>query len=304
MTLLAIVFALLIEQLRPLRVGWLNDGLDAWAEYLDRRFNAGERRHGIAAWLVGAALPSVLVLAVWLLAWQLAWLLALLLGIGVLYLTVGFRQFSHHFTDIHVALREGEVRQARQLLAAWTGLDTERLSSAEVARLAIERALLASYHHVFGPLFWFMVLGPAGAVLYRLAMHFDAAWRGRDAEDGRFGEFAHQAFAVIDWLPVRVTAASFAIVGDFEDAVYCWRTQAGQWPVEADGILLASGAGALGVRLGMPVGSGEAMLDRPELGTGDDADPDFMQSAIGLVWRTLVMALLLLALLGVASWVG
>lgn len=304
MTLLAIVFALLIEQLRPLRVEWLNDGLDAWAEHLDRRFNAGERRHGIAAWIVGAVVPSVLVLAVWLLAWRFDWLLALLLGVGVLYLTVGFRQFSHHFTGIHVALREGEVRQARQLLAAWTGLDTERLGSAEVARLAIERALLASYHHVFAPLFWFMVLGPAGAVLYRLAMHFDTAWRRKDAEDGRFGEFAHQAFAVIDWLPVRVTAASFAIVGDFEDAVYCWRTQAGRWPVEADGILLASGAGALGVRLGMPVGCGEAMLDRPELGTGDDADPDFMQSAIGLVWRTLVMALLLLALLGVASWVG
>lgn len=304
MSILSIVIALLVEQLRPLRVELVNDWLDTWSRHLETRFNAGEYRHGVAAWIVGAAVPSLVTLIVYLLAWRGNWLLALLLGIGVLYLTVGFRQFSHHFTDIHIALRAGEVQQARQLLAAWTGMNTDRLGSGEVARLAIERALLASYHHVFGPLFWFTLLGPAGAVLYRLSMHFRAAWSTGDGDEGRFGDFARQAFDIIDWLPVRVTAACFAIVGDFEDAVYCWRTQARQWPVEADGILLAAGAGALGVRLGMPIGNEALAVDRPELGTGDDADPDFMQSAIGLVWRTLVMALLLLALLGVASWAG
>ena len=104
------------------------------------------------------------------------------------------------------------------------------------------------------------------------------------------------------------TMVAFAIVGDFEDAVYCWRTQAAQWADRPSGILLASGAGALGVRLGLPVT--EAPLaeeqgdDRPELGTGEDADPDFMQSTIGLVWRTLVLAVFLLALVWVSGWIG
>ena len=99
---------------------------------------------------------------------------------------------------------------------------------------------------------------------------------------------------MIDWLPLRVTAAAFAVVGDFEDAVHCWRTQAVRWPEAGSGILLASGAGALGVRLGMPVhdDSDRASCDRPELGLGEDADPDFMQSTIGLVWRSLVLGLL------------
>ena len=92
------------------------------------------------------------------------------------------------------------------------------------------------------------------------------------------------------------------MVGDFEDAVYCWRSQASRWPEEAGGILLAIGAGALGVRLGMPIHAVGEVAERPELGVGEDADPDLMQSTIGLVWRTLVMALLLLALLSVASW--
>jgi adenosylcobinamide-phosphate synthase len=174
--------------------------------------------------------------------------------------------------------------------------------------MAIEEALLASHRHVYAPLFWFTILGPAGALLYRLARHFCYAWQadraaGLDGGDA-FGEFAQRAFAALDWLPVRLTAISFAVVGNFEDAVFCWRSQAARWPEEASGILLAVGAGAIGVRLGMPVDAGGLLVDRPELGVGDDADPDFMQSTIGLVWRSLVVALLLLTLLGIASWAG
>jgi adenosylcobinamide-phosphate synthase len=68
--------------------------------------------------------------------------------------------------------------------------------------------------------------------------------------------------------------------------------------------LLASGGGALGVRLGMPIHESGEVLERPEMGVGDDADAEFMQSTIGLVWRTLVLVFLVLALLGVAGWVG
>jgi cobalamin biosynthesis protein CobD/CbiB len=123
-------------------------------------------------------------------------------------------------------------------------------------------------------------------------------------EFGDFGTFAQQAFSIIDWLPLRVTAAGFAIVGNFEDAIYCWRTQADKWPDDGLGIVLSSGAGALGVRLGMPVVEAGEIADRVEIGTGDEADVDFMQSAVGLVWRALVLWLLLLLLLGLASLVG
>jgi adenosylcobinamide-phosphate synthase len=305
MTLISIVVALLIEQARPLAVARVDAWLNAWADQLETRFNAGERRQGVAAWLIGAALPALLVLGAYLLAVWSNWLLAVLLGVGVLYLTTGFRQFSHYFTDIHLALRMGELDRARQLLGEWRGASAERLSSNEISRLAIEEALLASHRHVFAPLFWFTVLGPAGALLYRLAGHLCHAWGhdGRDEpEAGEFGSFSRRAFAFIDWLPVRLTAASFAVVGDFEDAIFCWRSQASRWPEEAGGILLAAGAGALGVRLGLPINTGGDLGERPEMGVGEDADPDLMQSTIGLVWRTLVMALLLLALLSIASW--
>src|SRR6266702_1085002 len=88
----------------------------------------------------------------------------------------------------------------------------------------------------------------------------------------RVGHFARLADAALDWLPVRFPAAAFAVVGNFEAAVYCWRTQAATWPDPALGIVLASGAGAIGVKLGMSIVEGGEVLDRPELGLGDPAD--------------------------------
>ena len=312
MTLLSLLGALLLEQFRPLPVQrWVLDPFARWSAWLEASFNGGEYKHGALAWLVGV-LPALLLagaghflLAGWypVLAW--GW------DVLVLYLTLGFRQFSHHFTEIHLALRLGDVVQARRLLARWRGDECSELSSSEIARLAIEEALLASHRHVFAVLLWYVLLGPAGAVLYRLSALLADSWgkpagavAGITTVQQSFGTFAQQIFAIVDWLPQRTTATAFAIVGDFEDAVYCWRTQAAQWRDQAAGIILASGAGALGVRLGMSLQQGLDVVDRPELGLGDEADADFMQSAVGLVWRALVLWLLLLLLLELASWVG
>ncbi len=301
MALFSIAVALILEQLKPLaQQRFVLTPLARYAHFLEEHYNDGELRHGMMAWLL-AVLPAVTAVLVLQLAGTQT-LLALFLNIGVLYLTMGFRQFSHYFTDIHLALRMGELDRARLLLGQWRCRPAEQLSSNEVARLAIEEALIASHRHVFAPLLWFVVLGPAGALFYRLALFFCRQW-GSD-EHGGFGQFSRRTFAAIDWLPLRVSAAAFAIVGDFEDAVFCWRTQAARWSDAPLGILLASGAGALGVRLGSPIHVAGEVVERPELGVGEEADADFMQSTIGLVWRTLVLCLLLLALFWVASWIG
>src|SRR2546425_532233 len=113
----------------------------------------------------------------------------------------------------------GDRRSVNEALGASGVVRTRE----EVIRLVIEEALLASHRHVFGVLLWYVLLpGPSGAILYRLAAFLAARWQGL----GAFGRFAQQAFYVLDWPAVRLTAAAFALVGDFEDAVYCWRTQA------------------------------------------------------------------------------
>ncbi|PKO89993.1 MAG: threonine-phosphate decarboxylase [Betaproteobacteria bacterium HGW-Betaproteobacteria-10] len=307
MSLFSLIAVFLIEQLQPLNYRRVvAEPLGAWADFIESRFNAGAYQHGVIAWCL-AVLPVVfLVGGFYALLYALNPLLAWGLNVGVLYLTMGFRQFSHHYTEIQLALRLGDLERARQLLAEWLGRSTYDLSSEDIARLAIEEALAASHRHVFAVLLWFIILpGPCGALLYRMAAVLHERWQGQNAaQQNHFFIFSRQVFGIIDWLPSRATASAFAVVGDFEDAVYCWRTQSAQWPERDMGIVLASGAGALGVQLGRPIAEGVEVSDRAELGLGDPADVDFMQSAVGLVWRATVLWMLLLFLLGLASLTG
>jgi cobalamin biosynthesis protein CobD/CbiB len=304
MSLISLIAALLLEQWRPLADRrYLFSPVARYATFLERQFNAGEPQQGMIAWLL-AILPPVL--GVWLVytfAYKASPVLALLLNVGALYLTMGFRQRSHYFTGIQLALKEGDIGKARELLGAWRGRSCAGLDHESVVRLTIEEALVGSHRHVFGVVFWFVLLpGPAGAVLYRLAMFLDHRWGTYEAPELEpFGRFTRRAFAVLDWLPVRFTAAAFAVVGDFEDAVYCWRTQASKWPDPELGIVLASGAGAIGVKLGMPIIEGGTTVDRPEVGIGEDADTRHLDSMVGLVWRALVMWILMLLLVSVAA---
>jgi cobalamin biosynthesis protein CobD/CbiB len=138
-----------------------------------------------------------------------------------------------------------------------------------------------------------------------MAALVEARWRGGTTEEvGEFAGFAAEVFCLLDWLPARLTAVSFAIVGDFEDAVYCWRNQAAGWLDRELGIVLSSGAGALGVRLGETLHAGGSVRFRPELGLGDEADVEHLQSALGLAWRGLVLWVLVIGLITLAHWVG
>jgi len=298
MGIIAIIAALILEQWRPLgdrKAVFL--ALSGWADWLERSFNAGESRHGMIAWLIAALAPAAAALALYAALYWLSPFAALLANIAALYLTLGFRQFSHFFTGIQAALRDGEIDRARELIGAWRGESATHRSREEVIRLAIEEAIAASHRHVFAVLFWFVVLpGPSGAILYRMAVFLNRRWGGK----GEFGRFAGHVLNVLEWPAVRLTAAAFAVVGDFEDAVYCWRTQAGAWPDRNLGIVLAAGAGALGVKLGMPLSEVEGLYARSELGLGEPADAPFLDSAVGLLWRALVLWVFVLIVITLA----
>ncbi len=306
MSLLSLIAAFLIEQLQPLNYRRrVAEPLGAWADFIESRCNAGARHHGALAWCLAVLPPVALLAAVYVFLYRLSPILAWALNVGVLYLCMGFRQFSHDYAEIQLALRLGDLPRARERLGVWLNRPTASLGSEEIARLSIEEALAASHRHVFAVLLWFVILpGPCGAALYRIAAALRQRWgEGEGAAANEFSLFARRVFGIINYLPLRVTAAAFAIVGDFEDAVHCWRTQPVHWPDRDLGIVLASGAGALGVQLGRPLIEG-AEVAGGELGTGDPPDVDFMQSAVGLVWRAAALWMLVLFLLKLASLVG
>ena len=318
MNLIAILSALGLEQWRAFR--WRASVENAFVQYartIERRLNGGTAQQGAIAVVIALAPPVVAAAAIFVALAAIHPLLGLAWNVVALYFLMGFRRFSHAFTDVREALAAGNLGAARRALAAWRGTDAGELSGSDVAKLAIERGLVDSYSQVFATLFWFTVLpGPAGAVLYRAAALLAAEWRppvpGADTTPiaqarAAFGVPARVLLFALDWIPVRLTALSFAVVGDFEDAALCWRTQAKDWAIqdgdEHAGIVLASGAGALGVKLGGPLPTAADKVEsRPELGLGDEPDAQLLPSAVGLVWRALVLWLLLILLLTLANW--
>jgi len=263
-----------------------------------KRLNAGDRNSGIVAWLalmVGVLVPAALITA---LAAAIHPFVVWLLDIVVLYGTLRFLATVREVAAIEKLLREGAVADAANRLALWRGESIEADDAGSVARLAAEHALCEAHHAVFAPLFWYLVLpGPLGLIMYPLAWRAAQTWDYLVAPEERdFGWFAARAFHVIDWIPQRATAFTFAVVGDFEDAIYCWRSQAAAWLRPEEGVVLASGAGALGVRLGDPIAAAGEVRVRPALGVGESAREDALASLEGLLWRALALWLVVFLL--------
>ncbi|MCA0175294.1 MAG: CobD/CbiB family protein [Proteobacteria bacterium] len=327
MSFFAVLLALLLEQVKPLpRDNWVHELMTRWMAWCGRSFDAGTPLHARIVWVVSVLGPTLLCVGLHLLLAHFSFLLALAFSVLVLYLTLGFRQFSHYFTDIRQALERGEEDDARTLLTQWLHLDASELPRTELLRHVIEHALLAAHRHVFGVFFWFVVLaaaglGPAGAVFYRMAEFASRYWAFRNR---RLGVVVHEQlcalslrlFALIDHVPARLTAFGFAVVGNFEDAVAGWRRDAALWAHANEGIILAAAAGAEGIRLGGEAAPGvtpdrSQTLNSSGAATaafgytpGDEPQLGHLGRVAGLVWRSMVLWMLLLALLKIANLLG
>ena len=315
MTFLSILFALLIEQLKPLRVDnpiYLQ--IQHLAAKVEGWCNAGKAVHGRTGWLIVVGSLTVPTALIYWLCLYFNPFAALIWNVIIVYLTLGFRRYSHYFTSIQIALSAGDEATARKFLSEWTNRDTTDLEASEISRLAVERSLIASHRNVFGVFFWFLMpVGPACAVMYRLAEFLSRAWNEPEhMKNEEFGQFATKIFYWIDWIPARLTAVAFAVVGNFEDAIYSWRNYADRWSDELVGIILSSGGGAIGVRLGEPetkaiiLTADASAVDMDSLQfesqPGSEATSRSLQSAVGLVWRALLLWMLLLLLLSFSMW--
>jgi len=307
MSFISVVAVLAFERLYAFpRRNYFDQLFFRYVKRLERFFNAVEPRQGAVIWFAGVLLPVTLAAIVYYVLVHLSPILAWMWNVVILYFTMGFRLFGHSPTVIAQALREGDLETARELLAKWSGQNTFELNEKEILRLAIEHGFLSSYCHVFGVVAWFFVLpGPIGAVLYHCSAQLCKYWGNKAHEKSGYScVFATRLFEFIDWIPARASAISFAIVGNFEDAIFCWRAQAHEWLNHSHGVILSSAAGALDIQLGGDVHQQGGVVSRPKLGLGDEPDISHLESAAGLVWRALVLWLTLILLSSIAAWMA
>ncbi len=305
MSFLAILLALLIEQARPMaRGGAFHSLVHAWASWTARSLDAGRQHHATLAWCVTVLAPALGVFAVqWVLSQFAGWPLVIIWNVLVLYITLGFRQFSHHFTSIRDALEQGDEDRARVMLAQWRQTEVTALPRNEIVRQVVEYSVIAAHRHVFGVLAWYCVvsalgLGPAGAVFYRMCEFVLRSWARQAATSQPVSDAlqgtAQRMWHLVDWLPARITAIGFAVVGSFEEAIENWRRHNPGGMASNDGVILSSTAGAIGLRVGP--GTDHSTGVEPEVG--------HLRTVVGLVWRTVLMWMILLALLTLARLLG
>lgn len=254
---------------------WLSGGARRWHPLLgfERLAMVLEHRLGAPDRWRGALAVAVLLLPATLLADALAQLPGLwgaAFSICALYFTLGHKRLHDH------ARREGD-------------------DTASVCENVLESG------GVFGALFWFLVAGAPGAILYRLAWALNARWGGKNPRHPEFGWAAAQLDDMLNIVPARLAALTYALLGDTRQALACWREQAPAWDSPNAGPVLAAGAGALGIRLG-----GRARLrgewhERPPLGTGAVPEVADLERALALVRHGVLLWLLVIAL-GAAVW--
>lgn len=272
-------------------------GFGRWARFIERCLHRGpSKRQGVLAWCL-AVLPIVgafmMMRAITPMAGR--WLLD---GLA-LYVALGLRSLIEHVVPVGRALQQQDLPAARQAVQHIVTRDCAVLDEAGVATAAVESALENGSDAVFASLFWFALAGAPGVLLHRLSNTLDAMWGYRTPRYRHFGWAAARLDDVLNWLPARATALSYALCGRTGRAWHCWRTQAPQWDSPNAGPAMAAGAGALNLRLGGAARYHGRLEWRPVLGEGKPPGATDVQRACALLLRCFVLWMVVLTLLAI-----
>lgn len=269
-------------------------GFGRMAAKMECTWNAktADRWHGLIAWAV-CVLPLVAA-ATATCRLPHGWNAEALL----LYFALGARSLGEHGMRVANDLDAGDLSSARKHVGWMVSRDTTDLDETGIAKAAVESVLENGNDAVFGALFWFALLGGPGALLFRLANTLDAMWGYRNERYLRFGWAAARIDDVLNFIPARLTAFTYAVVGKTDMALRCWRTQASQWDSPNAGPVMAAGAGALDVKLGGAAIYHGVNEERPLLGTKRVPQTDDIRRAVTLVRKGLLLWLLFIAVGG------
>ena len=269
-------------------------GFGTLAAAIEKRLN----RRSIASGLIGWALAVLPWVA---LAFALRPFAPFAVDVALLYFALGAQSLGEHAEAVARPLAAGRLDEARRRVGWMVSRDTTQLDESGVAKAGMESVLENGNDAIFGALFWFALLGGPGALLFRLANTLDAMWGYRTERYNLYGRFAARFDDLLNWLPARLTALSYALLGRTGNALACWRTQAPGWDSPNAGPVMAAGAGSLGVQRGGAAIYHGQLEQRPPLGNGPAPVAGDLARAVVLIRRSLwlwLAAFFVLALLG------
>lgn len=217
-----------------------------------------------------------------------------------LWLAISLRGLTEHGQAVAKPLQRGDLDTARYHVSRIVSRQASALDKQGVAAAATESMLENGADAVFASLFWLLIAGIPGVVLHRMVNTLDAMWGYRNPRFLYFGRAAARLDDILGWVPARLTALTYALLGNRTIALQCWRTQAPHWDSPNAGPVMAAGAGALNVRLGGPSPYPSGIKQRPILGGTQPASASSIEAAIALVrhgtwlWLGVIFAVTLL----------
>ncbi len=289
MSLLSVIFALIAESfissLTELRrfdlfyryVSWLRAKLPTFS------FQNGSVTLVIviagvlfAVWLISAMLGNVLGL------------FGFLFGIAVLIFTIGPRDLAKDVQNINTALENNDF-EAANFYASYLANRTISEPPMQLVQTVKEEILLQANIRMLGVFFWFILLGPVGAVMFRLSCLLK---EDQQDENDEFADACRELYKIVNWIPARICVLSYAIAGNFVDTMSYWHGLSDLWLRDSEEFIVVSGIGALRY---------EQRIDRDDH-EGDESDILAIQHTLSLVKRAVIVWVVLLGLLTVTGW--
>lgn len=291
MSLIAILLSLFAESYwrrleRWRRYDWLDRYVDAMLPWLDRV----KIPHGPVT-VLAIMLPIGFV--VWLLEAMLAGVwggFAYLFDIAILIFCVGPKDLNWQVQQYLHAIERGDEEASKELVCEILGEDAyDENAPMQVAEGLREMLLTQIVDRILGVFFWFVLLGPIGAVLFRAAQLLEQYGA---TQPGVFAAAAQRLYQIVYWLPARLCVIGYALAGNFVDTMSYWNSMADLWERESRDLLIVSGVGAL--RQDMR-GTADQWAQGEEIAIG-------VSHTLALVKRTVIIWLVVLALLTLAGW--
>jgi len=271
-------------------------GFGNYAHFLEKLLNRRQRGPGLLAWSLAVLPPALFALILRLiLPAPLAWLFDAV----TLYFALGAQSLIEHADAIARPLAAGDLAEARLRVGYIVSRDTTQLDATDVAKAGVESVLENGNDAIFATLFWFAIGGAPAVILFRLANTLDAMWGYRNERFNHFGWAAAKIDDALNWPAARLTALTYALLGQTRLALHCWQTQAPRWDSPNAGPVMAAGAGSLGVTLGGSAIYHGQREERPILGAGPAPTASDLNRAIALVRRGLTHWLAAIFLLSV-----
>ncbi len=218
----------------------------------------------------------------------------------LLYLCLGAHSLRRHAMEVHKALEQDNLELARTKVGLMVSSDTSTMNKEDILLTCVESILENGNDAVLAPIFWFVFLGlgAPGAVLYRLVNTLDALWGYKNARYQNFGWAAAKLDNLLNWIPIRLTAVSYILLGDIKAG---WRSlsQAKTWYLPNAAPVMAAGSGALGIEISGIYGE-DQLKNKVKLGLGKQPQLADISRCCDLVERSMILWLAIILVLSLS----